>query len=116
VAADSGGDAAGQRWFHDENADENADRIGLPFAPDIRDRGSTPREPGQRRSATPALLSLPVSIWEVCPMHTEVLDQSAGGTANDFDLDVTIVEFGDAADVLLRSTDNGCSTNKTVDC
>lgn len=49
-------------------------------------------------------------------MHTEVLDQSAGGTANDFDLDVTIVEFGDAADVLLRSTDNGCSTNKTVDC
>lgn len=49
-------------------------------------------------------------------MHNELLDQPVHPTADDFDLDVRLVEFGDAADVLQRSTDNGCSTQKTVDC
>ncbi|MGH3511432.1 MAG: FxLD family lanthipeptide [Pseudonocardiaceae bacterium] len=34
----------------------------------------------------------------------------------DFDLDVRIVESGDAAEALLGSTDNGCDTQKQGDC
>ncbi len=34
----------------------------------------------------------------------------------ELDLDVTIVEQGDAANALLCTTDNGCSTNKNKDC
>lgn len=33
-----------------------------------------------------------------------------------FDLDVKIVEAGDAVDALLCSTDNGCDTQKEGDC
>jgi FxLD family lantipeptide len=40
--------------------------------------------------------------------HTRPMD--------DLDLDVSIVEEGDAAAVLLASTDNGCDTNKGGDC
>lgn len=36
--------------------------------------------------------------------------------ASAFDLDVTIVEAGDAVDALLCSTDNGCDTQKEGDC
>lgn len=35
---------------------------------------------------------------------------------DEFDLDVSIVETGDAVDALLCSTDNGCDTRKTGDC
>lgn len=49
-------------------------------------------------------------------MNTEVLDQPVVDTADDFDLDVKIVESGDVADVLLVTTDNGCNTVKTQDC
>jgi FxLD family lantipeptide len=35
---------------------------------------------------------------------------------DDFDLDVSIVETGDAASALLCSTDNGCDTQKQGDC
>ncbi len=34
----------------------------------------------------------------------------------ELDLDVSIVEQGSAADALLCTTDNGCSTNKSTDC
>ncbi|WP_157472389.1 FxLD family lanthipeptide [Frankia sp. EAN1pec] len=40
----------------------------------------------------------------------------AGTGFGELDLDVTIVEQGDAADALLCTTDNGCSTNKNSDC
>jgi FxLD family lantipeptide len=49
---------------------------------------------------------------------TEAIWQA--GTASpvqeDFDLDVSIVEKGGAADVLLCSTDNGCNTLAGSDC
>ncbi len=35
---------------------------------------------------------------------------------DDFDLDVSIVETGDAVNALLCSTDNGCDTRKEGDC
>jgi FxLD family lantipeptide len=38
-------------------------------------------------------------------MSAEVID-----TADPFDLDVSIVEGGDEVDVMVMSTDNGCSS------
>lgn len=38
------------------------------------------------------------------------------GAVDELDLDISIVETGDAVDALLCSTDNGCDTRKTGDC
>lgn len=112
-----GDDAAGQRWIDDENAGENSDGIGLPRTRNVRDRGSTPREPSGGDTALRGLCcTAPRIDWEVLSMNTEVLDQPVVDTADDFDLDVKIVESGDVADVLLVTTDNGCNTVKTQDC
>ncbi|MGH3885850.1 MAG: FxLD family lanthipeptide [Pseudonocardiaceae bacterium] len=35
---------------------------------------------------------------------------------SEFDLDVSVVEAGDAVNALLCSTDNGCDTQKQGDC
>ncbi|MGH3767806.1 MAG: FxLD family lanthipeptide [Pseudonocardiaceae bacterium] len=48
--------------------------------------------------------------------NTEMLDNPVAVNAGDFDLDVSIVESGDAAAALLGSTDNGCDTQKQGDC
>jgi FxLD family lantipeptide len=40
----------------------------------------------------------------------------AASALEPFDLDITIVERGDAAEALLCSTDNGCDTSKNGDC
>jgi FxLD family lantipeptide len=37
-------------------------------------------------------------------------------TQDAFDLDVSIVEAGDAVNVLLANTDDGCDTRKDGDC
>lgn len=37
-------------------------------------------------------------------------------TADEFDLDVRIVEFGPVAAALLADTDDGCDTKKDGDC
>ncbi len=37
-------------------------------------------------------------------------------TSTELDLDITIVESGEAVDALLCSTDNGCDTRKDGDC
>jgi FxLD family lantipeptide len=44
------------------------------------------------------------------------LDHPVVDDAGDFDLDVSIVEVGEAVNALLRSTDNGCDTQKQGDC
>jgi FxLD family lantipeptide len=49
-------------------------------------------------------------------MGTETLVQPVQEDTADFDLDVSIVEDGDAVDALLSSTDNGCDTQKQGDC
>lgn len=49
-------------------------------------------------------------------MNIQTLDQPVAENAGDFDLDVSIVEVGDAVNVLLCSTDNGCDTQKDGDC
>ncbi|MGH3874900.1 MAG: hypothetical protein ACRDSZ_02100 [Pseudonocardiaceae bacterium] len=43
-----------------------------------------------------------------------VADQ-AGGIA-ELDLDITVVEAGDAVEALLEDTDNGCDTKTDGDC
>ncbi|MGH3776469.1 MAG: FxLD family lanthipeptide [Pseudonocardiaceae bacterium] len=48
--------------------------------------------------------------------NTETLDKRVAVDAGDFDLDVSIVESGDAAEALLGSTDNGCDTQQQGDC
>jgi FxLD family lantipeptide len=48
-------------------------------------------------------------------MNTEAA-MEAPGPADDLDLDIRIVESGDAAEVLLGSTDNGCDTVRGSDC
>ncbi|MGH3533484.1 MAG: hypothetical protein ACRDQG_02045 [Pseudonocardiaceae bacterium] len=67
--------------------------------------------------------SLLNEIWKESPMrpstmteNTETLDQPIAVNTGDFDLDVSIVESGDAAQALLGSTDNGCDTQKQGDC
>lgn len=49
-------------------------------------------------------------------MSTGTKVEQSSGLLDDLDLDVRIVESGDAADVLLANTDNGCDTVKTCDC
>lgn len=49
-------------------------------------------------------------------MNTRTLDHPVAENAGDFDLDVRIVEAGDAVNALLCSTDNGCDTQKNGDC
>ena len=49
-------------------------------------------------------------------MNTQTLDQPVAENAGDFDLDVSIVEAGDAVNALLCSTDNGYDTQKKGDC
>ncbi|MCK9923323.1 hypothetical protein MXD61_15830 [Frankia sp. AgPm24] len=48
-------------------------------------------------------------------MNTVTADTTTAGIS-ELELDVSIVEQGDAADALLCTTDNGCSTNKNTDC
>ncbi|WP_239336582.1 hypothetical protein [Frankia sp. CiP3] len=43
-------------------------------------------------------------------------DAMATAEVGELDLDVSIVEQGDAVNALLCTTDNGCSTNKQKDC
>lgn len=38
------------------------------------------------------------------------------GVIDDLDLDIAVVEKGDAVEALLGDTDNGCDTVKTQDC
>jgi FxLD family lantipeptide len=49
-------------------------------------------------------------------MVTQMSVQPVGEDAGDFDLDVSIVEAGDAVDALLCSTDNGCGTQSNNGC
>ncbi|WP_116429972.1 FxLD family lanthipeptide [Parafrankia soli] len=48
-------------------------------------------------------------------MEAITADATTAGIS-ELELDVSIVEQGDAADALLCTTDNGCSTNKSTDC
>ena len=49
-------------------------------------------------------------------MVPQMLVQPAREDAGDFDLDVSIVETGDAVNALLCSTDNGCGTQSHNGC
>lgn len=49
-------------------------------------------------------------------MTTQATASPLQGDDSDFDLDVSIVEAGDAVSVLLCSTDNGCNTVAGSDC
>jgi FxLD family lantipeptide len=51
-----------------------------------------------------------------CLINTQTLDHPVAENAGGFDLDVSIVEAGDAVNALLCSTDNGCDTQKDGDC
>src|SRR5690606_5165602 len=65
-----GDDAAGQRWIDDENAGENSDGIGLPRTRNVRDRGSTPREPSGGDTALRGICcTAPRIDWEVLSMN-----------------------------------------------
>lgn len=46
-------------------------------------------------------------------IHTPVQEGAENAA---LDLDVTVVEQGDAVNALLGSTDNGCDTRKDGDC
>ncbi len=48
-------------------------------------------------------------------MHSES-KQSGGGESGEFDLDLTIVEFGPVSAALLGTTDDGCDTRRDGDC
>ncbi|MGH3833944.1 MAG: hypothetical protein ACRDRS_26475 [Pseudonocardiaceae bacterium] len=43
-----------------------------------------------------------------------VTDEASG--IAELDLDITVVEAGDAVEALLDDTDNGCNTRKDGDC
>lgn len=49
-------------------------------------------------------------------MTAQMLEQPIGTELGDLDLDVRIVESGDAVNVLLANTDDGCDTQKNGDC
>ncbi len=49
-------------------------------------------------------------------MPTQATAHPAPSHDSDFDLDVSIVEAGDAVNALLCSTDNGCNTVAGSDC
>ncbi|WP_239405486.1 hypothetical protein [Frankia sp. Cj3] len=49
-------------------------------------------------------------------MNVQMPVQPLPTDLDDLDLDVSIVEKGDAADVLLCTTDNGCNTVGGSDC
>ncbi len=49
-------------------------------------------------------------------MITQILVQPVREDASNFDLDISIVEAGDAVDALLCSTDNGCGTQSHNGC
>ncbi|MCW2948940.1 MAG: hypothetical protein JWR24_5657 [Actinoallomurus sp.] len=49
-------------------------------------------------------------------MTTQTLAQPVRTYPGDLDLDVSIVESGDAVNVLLGNTDDGCDTQKQGDC
>lgn len=49
-------------------------------------------------------------------MDTQTSVQPTREDAADFDLDVSIVEAGDAVNALLGGTDNGCDTVRGSDC
>jgi FxLD family lantipeptide len=54
---------------------------------------------------------------QATPVPVEVTEPSSPVQgAGDFDLDVSIVEAGDAVDALLCSTDNGCGTQSHNGC
>lgn len=42
--------------------------------------------------------------------------QTSTAETDEMELDITVVEEGDAVDALLCSTDNGCDTQKQGDC
>lgn len=42
--------------------------------------------------------------------------QTSTAETDELELDITVVEEGDAVDALLCSTDNGCDTQKQGDC
>jgi FxLD family lantipeptide len=49
-------------------------------------------------------------------MSAQTLEKPVGTAPGDLDLDVRIVESGDAVNVLLGSTDDGCNTVAGSDC
>ena len=58
---------------------------------------------------------LPVRNRRFLPMNIAAAVE-APRPVDDLDLDVRIVESGDAAEALLGSTDNGCDTVRGSDC
>jgi len=59
-----------------------------------------------------------VSVQDAIGTREEVTMKQdlAQYTADEFDLDVRIVEFGPVAAALLADTDDGCDTKKDGDC
>jgi FxLD family lantipeptide len=49
-------------------------------------------------------------------MTAQTLEQPVGTDLGALDLDVRVVESGDAVNVLLANTDDGCDTVKGSDC
>ena len=82
-----------------------------PRSPALRRRrGRAARQRRPRRGAASQRTKV-----EVRDMQGD-LAQYAGDGAGEFELDMTIVEFGPVAAALLGNTDDGCDTRKDGDC